>query len=62
MKSALTIYWTVTILITVLAFYGWVSNILAITGSDFTEVTGLLVIRCIGVVIAPLGAVMGYVQ
>lgn len=61
MKSALTIYWTATIVLTILALYGWVSNILAITANDFTEVTGLLVIRCIGVVIAPLGAVMGYV-
>ncbi len=62
MRTVITVYWTITILFTVLVFYGWVSNILAITSSDFTEVTGMLAIRCIGVVIAPLGVVMGYIQ
>jgi hypothetical protein len=39
---------------------GWVMNIVAIVNSNFSDITGLLVMRIIGVFIAPLGAVLGY--
>jgi hypothetical protein len=42
------------------AFYGWVLNIIDIFNSSFSEITGILVLRVIGVFIAPLGAVLGY--
>jgi len=41
------------------AVYGWVQNIVIIATSDF-EVTGMLIVRIIGVFVAPLGAVLGY--
>jgi hypothetical protein len=41
-------------------FGGWVANIVKLIGSDFGHVTGMLVARGIGVVMAPLGAVLGY--
>jgi hypothetical protein len=40
---------------------GWISNIFTIAHSDFAHVTGLLVLRVIGVFIPPLGAVLGFV-
>ena len=40
--------------------WGWVWNIIKIAGSDFGTITGLLVMRVIGVFLAPLGAVMGF--
>ena len=40
--------------------YGWVMNIVAIAGSTFDPLTGLVVLRCIGVFVAPLGVVLGY--
>ena len=40
--------------------WGWVWNIVKIVGSDFGTITGLLVIRVIGVFLAPLGAVLGF--
>lgn len=40
---------------------GWAMNIIKIAGSDFSHLNGELVIRVIGVPMAPIGAVMGYV-
>lgn len=40
--------------------YGWVMNVIEITRSDFGNITGMLVMRIIGVFMAPLGAVLGY--
>ena len=42
-------------------FYGWISNIMIIAGSDFSDITGLLVLRVVGIFVAPLGIVLGYV-
>ena len=39
---------------------GWVMNIITIAGSSFNDITGVLVLRVIGIFIAPLGAVLGY--
>lgn len=39
---------------------GWVLNITSIIHSDFAHLTGLLVLRIIGVFIVPLGSILGY--
>ena len=44
----------------VLGLGGWVANIVKLVGMDFGAITGLLIVRAIGIFIAPLGAVMGY--
>ena len=41
--------------------YGWVSNIIKLTGSSFDPLGGVVVVRAIGIPIVPLGIVMGYV-
>jgi len=43
-----------------LAGFGWVANIVKLIGMDFGAITGLLIVRAIGIFIAPPGAVMGY--
>lgn len=45
----------------VLGCGGWVANVVKLVGSDFDPITGLVIARCIGVVLAPLGAVLGFV-
>ena len=40
---------------------GWVMNIMTIAGSSFDSITGMLVLRVVGVFMAPLGAVLGWV-
>lgn len=40
---------------------GWVWNIVKIIGTDvFWPLTGLLVLRIIGVFVPPIGAIVGY--
>ena len=41
--------------------YGWIANIMTIAYSDFSTFTGILILRVIGIFVAPLGAVMGYI-
>jgi len=40
---------------------GWVLNVIRIAQHPLEDVTGMLVLRCLGVIIAPLGCVLGFV-
>lgn len=40
---------------------GWIANVVKLVGMDFGTVTGMLVVRAIGIVVPPLGAVMGFI-
>jgi hypothetical protein len=42
------------------AIGGWVANIVKLFGSDFDPLTGQIVLRVVGVFVAPLGSIMGY--
>lgn len=50
----------VIVLLLLVGVGGWIANIVKLAGMDFGAVTGVLVIRAIGIVVAPLGAVMGF--
>lgn len=54
--GAILLYGTIVLLIGV----GWVLNIIELAGMSFEPITGLAVLRVIGVFIPPLGAVLGY--
>lgn len=47
-------------LVGIAAVIGWVLNIIDIANADFSHVTGMLIIRIIGIFVAPIGAVLGY--
>lgn len=55
LPAALTI-----LALTIAGVIGWVMNIMAIAASDFSHITGLLILRIVGIFIGPLGAVLGY--
>ena len=40
---------------------GWIMNIVTIVHTCCEPVTGMLVIRIVGLFVAPLGAVLGYI-
>jgi hypothetical protein len=40
---------------------GWVMNIITIANSSFTPLEGFLVLRVVGIFVAPLGAVLGWI-
>ena len=48
------------VLVWVAAVIGWIMNIVTVAGSSFDVITGILVLRVIGIFVAPLGAVLGY--
>lgn len=50
----------ILLVIIVVGGYGWVMNIVKLVGSDFAQITGVLVVRTVGIFMAPLGIVMGY--
>ncbi len=39
---------------------GWIANIVKIIGSDFAHITTILILRFIGIFLAPLGAILGF--
>ena len=51
-------YFTVLLFVTP-AVIGWVLNIVEIAKSE--SITGFVLVRCLGVVMAPLGAILGWV-
>jgi len=46
--------------IALLGAFGWGWNIIKITQSSFDPLTGMLVVRIIGIFVAPIGAILGY--
>ncbi len=42
-----------------ICIYGWIVNCINVVNGDFNNITGLLVVRVIGIVVAPIGSFMG---
>ena len=59
-RGASTVGVLVLLAIALLAVAGWVMNIAAIAHADMAHITGMLILRCIGIFVAPLGAVLGF--
>ena len=53
--------WLMILTVVILGFAGWVMNIMTIAGSNFNDLTGLLILRVVGIFIAPMGAVLGWI-
>jgi hypothetical protein len=47
--------------IVIAAIAGWIMNLGAIVDHDFVLETGMGILRVIGVFVAPIGAVLGYI-
>lgn len=48
------------VLIWIVGVIGWIMNIMTIAGSSFDVLSGMLILRVIGIFVAPLGAVLGF--
>jgi hypothetical protein len=42
------------------ALAGWVMNIITIAHSSFDVLTGMLVLRIVGIFVGPIGAILGW--
>ena len=40
--------------------FGWIWNIVKLVNSGFDVINGMLIARAIGIFVAPLGSVLGY--
>jgi hypothetical protein len=59
-QKGFTVFELLVVLLVAVGGFGWIWNIVKIAGSDFASITGMLVLRCVGIFIAPLGAVLGF--
>lgn len=55
-----TLFSLVIVLVWLVGIIGWIANVVRIVHALNLPITGLFVLRCVGVVVAPLGAVLGY--
>lgn len=53
--------WYLLFTVFILGFAGWIMNIMTIAGSNFNDLTGLLILRVVGIFVAPMGAVLGWI-
>lgn len=60
-QSGFTVIELIFVIIIFAGIGGWIGNIVKLTSASFDPLTGLVVLRAIGVFIAPLGAVMGFI-
>jgi hypothetical protein len=47
--------------IVILGIVGWVANVVQIVATINHPITGLFILKCVGVLVAPLGVVLGWV-
>jgi len=47
-------------IVALVGIVGWVANIVKLIGMPFDPITGMGIARIIGVVVAPLGSVLGF--
>ena len=50
----------IVVIVLLIGIVGWIMNIVAIAHANINEISGLLILRIIGIFVAPLGAVLGY--
>lgn len=59
-QRGFTIIELLVVLLILVVGTGWIWNIVKIVQSGFDVITGMLIARCIGVFVVPLGAVLGF--
>lgn len=59
-KAGFTLVDLTILILGVAGVGGWIANIVKLTGMSLDPLTGLLVVRAIGVFIPPVGAIVGY--
>lgn len=50
----------IVIAIWIAVIYGWIANIVDIIHTVSDPITGMFILRCVGIIVAPVGAIMGY--
>lgn len=59
-QKGFTVVELMIVLIAVVSAVGWIWNIIKIIATVADPITGLFLVRCVGVIVAPLGVIVGY--
>ena len=59
-QCGFSVFKLMTVILALAGVGGWIANIVKLVGSNFEPLTGMVVARAIGIFVAPLGAVLGY--
>lgn len=43
------------------ALIGWIMNIVTIFHTASDPITGMFIVRCIGIIVGPIGAILGWI-
>lgn len=54
------VFQLLVVMLVVAGVCGWIANVVKLVGSNFDPITGIVVARAIGIFVAPLGAVLGF--
>lgn len=60
-KATISAFSIIILLVIIAGIIGWISNIINVVEAISNPVTGLFIMQCAGIVVAPLGSVLGYV-
>ena len=60
-NKGFAVYQLIFLMVWVLGTGGWIANIVKLIGMDLEPITMLLILRVIGIIAAPLGAVLGFI-
>jgi hypothetical protein len=60
-QQGFTLFELIFVILWIVGAYGWVSNIIKLADTVNDTVTGLVIVRAIGIIVPPLGAVMGFI-
>jgi hypothetical protein len=60
-KVRISVGWPIGLLIMGLSLYGWLMNLIILWNMPLDPLTGQLIVRIIGIFVAPLGVILGYV-
>ena len=60
-QSGFTLIELLGTIIVIIVVWGWIWNIVKIVDSNFDPIISLIILRCVGVFVAPLDAVLGFI-
>lgn len=59
-QAGYTTFQLVIVIVGLLSAVGWIANIVKVVWALSDPITGMLILRCVGIVFVPLGVVLGF--
>lgn len=59
-QKGFTIVELITVIVAFVGFGGWIANIVKLVEIVSDPITGMFILRCVGIFVPPLGAIMGF--